>query len=162
MPAETKKPEDQYLPASVQYYRWEHDTEKIITSEEVKTPYKAIEEKTPQEQEKQKSKKTLTSEDLEGDVLDKTKACNVILKWLEESGNPKGKCLDSIKEALGEAQRYASKAHHDKGMELPIRLRKHSKDFLLHRIAMTEISNPGGLQAPIDASSRASGASSSC
>lgn len=141
IPVGGKHKEDGHLPESVQYYRWfncvkHQNLERKI--ERNSTEPAAEELKKPQ------ADTPLTWEDLEGDDLDNKAACKLILEWLVEIGNPHGQCVDTINDALKEAQRSASKKFNQKNWDYPIQLRNHSNNFFFHRLAMVRIGHRGG------------------
>lgn len=133
--------DDCELPTSVQYYRWERNNQNR-TAEEF--THLEANQKPRGEAAKPQCNEQLSWEDLEGDDLDNKGVCSLILEWLLESGNPAGKCLDSINDALKEAQRHASRKLRNDKKEHPVRLRIHSEDFLFHRFAMIDPGSRGG------------------
>jgi len=141
IPTAEKHKDDYELPQSVQYYRWERNNQDRTTKEFTRSD---ASHQPKGETAKPQEKEQLTWEDLEGDDLDNKGVCRLILEWLIESGNPEGKCLDSINDALKEAQRYASKKLRYGNKDHPVRLRNHSEDFLFHRFAMVDCGSRGG------------------
>lgn len=141
IPVEEKLKDDWQLPESVQYYRW-------ASCVKSQNPEGKIEENSTEaareELKRVQAEKPLTWDDLEGEDLDNKAVCVLILAWLEEIKNPKGQCVDSINDALKEAQRAASKTFRQKNKGCPVRLRIHSDDFFFHRLAMVRVGHRGG------------------
>jgi hypothetical protein len=141
IPVDAKHKDDWQLPESVQYYRWTN----CVKSQ---NPEGKIEESSTEpaqeELKRLQADKPLTWDDLEGADLDNKAVCELILAWLEEIKNPKGQCIDSINDALKEAQRAASKTFRQKNAGCPVRLRIYSNDFFFHRLAMVKVGHRGG------------------
>ena len=113
------------------------------TNTNTNTTFKAAESNNNQTPSGPKNRKTENQTIPYGPELNKNQLCKEIQAQLEQSGKLIIS-IESIEEAVEQAQQSASKKHRTKGIPLPIKLRK-NKDhpLLLDRYAMTAIGERG-------------------